>query len=780
MSASQNLDIDYSVYTPEELTYFLESLNSWQLEMFENIYQAQKNNIEELNYQITLNNESSSEECKPNSIETSRLSQFLQSFEREKEQRTHMLRSVLKQVTDSSHGMERAYTQHTGLHSEVIETINKLRTVIENIGGEINQKDETIDKLSTLAGTNSIGIRLPPKLLNVLLEPWQCQVVNGAFGVNHDDDYHKNTCISWLPALRSLGLSALKWDPDIHNETVLIEFREMPHLEALILNMILKLPDWKHSIVCGPKNVEMIRSFNIEGLNILEWKNNVTRVSEYSEMLRRNRNFWRMFTGNRILLYQEDAWLFNTKGVIPALEYEYCGAPWPISFKLSPNGVGNGGLSIRCPKSMIECCGTRADQFPDWIATPNIRSHWPRKENGNWIVPEDVHFCNVKAKFLNIAPFEVARHFALDSYWTTDDYSGGHKWWQSKRGRTNYFTQIRVLDDYWLQSKYDHRCGWFCAIKQLFENSWLSFTMQGPKSKSEIKMITAIDCYEFHYPINEPWIGVLHAPYLSKDTFKYNPLLKAQCFNGGNHPMSSEAFGESLGLCKMLIVMCVDEVAHVEKWLEETWGFSPPVDVWTHPIADELTNPAVKQEKNKEYYKSDTISEWPIVQLGRQDRIFSEVYTLKTSRERQWINHLAEEKTIDMVEEEAERRELEILGKVEILSLTNDEFDIKLQESIMLIPLWAATANNSVLEIMSMNVPAFISRLPSTEFVLGAEYPMFYTDPKEIESVIDDNEKLAKLMNETRIYLQNMDKSKFTLDNFVESVAKTILRLDNE
>jgi hypothetical protein len=768
VNSPPSMDASLNPSDAKEITSLLETLNEWQLDKFANIFRKQQERIKDLERKAS----GAGGGAKPNNWETSRLSQFFQTFEKEKDETRKSIERVAKLVFDNSRGMERAYSQQASIQNDVISGLKTLRDSVLGAVGGYNSKDLVIEKLSSVLGAGAIGAKLSPALLNVLLEPWQCQVMNGILGVQLSANHHIDICNAWLPTLRKLQLNALEWDPEKHNETVLVEFRPMPHLEALILNMMLKFPNWKHTVVCGPLNAEMVRDFNVVGLNVIEWPQNITRVSEYSDLLRKNRAFWRQFTGERIILYQEDTWMFNTRWIEAALPYEYCGAPWPLSFGLAPNGVGNGGLSIRSPKAMEKNCGRRADPFPDWISNANVRSRWPRKPNGSWIVPEDIHFCNIKAKQLNIAPFDVARHFALDSYWTTDEYSGGHKWWHCGKGRTNYFHQIRVIDSYWLQSKHDHRCGWFRAIQHLFQMPWLGFTMYGPKVKDEVKMITAIDCYEFHETILEPWIGVLHAPFLASEFFNMNPMLKAQCFNGGNHPMSSKHFGESLALCKRLVVMNADEISHVETWLKKTWGMCPPIDVWTHPIALDVDDGDVKDE-----YSAESIKDWPIVQLGRQDRIFSEVYTLNTKRRRQWINRLADDSTMEMVKQEAEERGLEIRGEVEILSLNNEEFDKTLLQSVVLIPLWAATANNSVLEIMSLNVPAFVSRLAATEFVLGEDYPMLYSDPSEMEVVLDDQVALADLMTRTREYLKNMDKSRFSLESFAQDAAQTVLRL---
>lgn len=631
-------------------------------------------------------------------------------------------------------------------------------------GGEGNWRAASQHGPLWNAKTN--GVVVPSHVAELLFEPWQRNVVVGTMKHTHCHEMHRSLCTNWGAVLQTIEPDASCWDETEHFETVLVEYRALPHLEALILNMIIKLPDWKHTVVCGPDNVDLINGFAIRGLNIIKRNKNLADVFEYSEMLRLDRSFWRLFTGKRILLYQEDTWLFNTRHVYPVLEYEYVGAPWPFHLGLSPNGVGNGGFSIRCPQAMLRNLGRVDDPFPDWIADPNIRSHWPRDTKGRWTVPEDVHFCNRPSSSLRVAPFELSRHFALDSYWTTDDYSGGHKWWHSRKGRINYFPKIRLLDSYWLQSRGHHRCGWFQAMRAVVEADWVGMTMEGPKMCDELGLVTAIDCCTFDHPILTPWIGVLHAPYVAPEVAAYNSLLPLQSFNGEGHPMSKPKFGESLAMCRRLVVMSPHEVIPVRDWLIEVWGACPPIDVWTHPI---LFDSFEKQTQH------DPTMNWPVVQLGRQDRILSEVYTLATKRRRIWVNKMDGGAIHAVALAEARTRKRNVRGTVDMVAVPNDEYDQLLRHSVVIIPLWAATANNSVLEVLALGVPAFVSRLPATEDALGRDYPMLYSHPSEIEAVIDDTVALRSLMRKTRQYIDALDKTKFGMELFVRTVATTIV-----
>ena len=82
------------------------------------------------------------------------------------------------------------------------------------------------------------------------------------FKYEHLKDKKSQHRFNCYKALRVLKNIKIKEFGDITNqkETFLIEFRPLPHLEFLVRNTILKLPDWNHSIVCGNLNYEFIKN----------------------------------------------------------------------------------------------------------------------------------------------------------------------------------------------------------------------------------------------------------------------------------------------------------------------------------------------------------------------------------------------------------------------------------------------------------------------------------------------------------------------------------------
>ena len=114
-------------------------------------------------------------------------------------------------------------------------------------------------------------------------------------------------------------------------------------------------------------------------------------------------------------------------------------------------------------------------------------------------------------------------------------------------------------------------------------------------------------------------------------------------------------------------------------------------------------------------------------------------------------------------------------NSVKITRLENhNDFDNILQNNIVIIPLFGASANNSILEIIEMNIPAFVSRLPATEEYLGKDYPLFFNNNTEIENIINNEELLILKLKEGNKYLFNLNKTKFSYDYFNRELYKFI------
>ena len=171
--------------------------------------------------------------------------------------------------------------------------------------------------------------------------------------------------------------------------------------------------------------------------------------------------------------------------------------------------------------------------------------------------------------------------------------------------------------------------------------------------------------------------------------------------------------------------------------------------------------------KNKDNYK--------IIQLGLQYRKVSEIYRIKSDCEKLWLCGTKDYNNCMQIL----KRELNYMNISDTTNTvkkyrtkTVDEYDNLLRNNIVIIPLWAASANNSVLECFVQNIPAFVSRLSATEEYLGKGYPMFYNDLNEIETIINNRELLHQKYTETYNYLVNRDKSDIHLEHFNSELLK--------
>lgn len=112
--------------------------------------------------------------------------------------------------------------------------------------------------------------------------------------------------------------------------------------------------------------------------------------ADYNRLLT-DPNFWKHFIWyDKVLIFQHDSGILKDN-INDFLEYDYVGSPWAFQ----PSG-GNGGLSLRDPKVMMDIC-TLLPYSPSY---------------GN----EDIYFCNYmnEHKFGRLAPREVCKKFAME------------------------------------------------------------------------------------------------------------------------------------------------------------------------------------------------------------------------------------------------------------------------------------------------------------------------------------------------------------------------------
>jgi hypothetical protein len=224
-------------------------------------------------------------------------------------------------------------------------------------------------------------------------------------------------------------------------EAVLIEYRILPHLQFLIKNMILQLGyEWSHTVVCGTLNymyMKQLCNTISPNINVIVTPYQNLNQTTYSFLLA-STQFWNMFYGNKILIYQEDSIIFK-KNINQFLKYDYVGAPWSNNQNDTKNLVGNGGFSLRTKDVMLKTINT----LNIASVNPNSSTLTYMKNCKMKICPEDVYFCKTieDYKLGNIPNSAIASEFSSECVLNYNSL-GGHNFWLCDNNWINRILKI--------------------------------------------------------------------------------------------------------------------------------------------------------------------------------------------------------------------------------------------------------------------------------------------------------------------------------------------------
>ena len=262
----------------------------------------------------------------------------------------------------------------------------------------------------------------------------------------------------------------------------------------------------------------------------------------------------------------------------------------------------------------------------------------------------------------------------------------------------------------------NHRSGWSYVLDQLAplhndEGGFFdSFVERNFSWKKDIEIYT------------EDWIGVLHNPPFTPDWFfGFNSLEKI---------IAKEQFQKSLEKCKGLFTLSTDLAEYVQ---QETGVTTVPL---IHPteIPAKIFN-FEKFLKNQDK-KIFLIGYWlrNMLSLFRLPLNSSSGYRkmrlLPYAGESPiaTINYfLAKQKEIYGKEIPAEHND----NTYDLNRLSNEDYDNLFIDNIMFLDLYAASANNGVIEAIARATPTLINKLPATLEYFGKDYPLFYDSLEE-------------------------------------------------
>jgi len=188
---------------------------------------------------------------------------------------------------------------------------------------------------------------------------------------------------------------------------------------------------------------------------------------------------------------------------------------------------------------------------------------------------------------------------------------------------------------------------------------------------------------------------------------------------------------------------------------------------------DWLKHPIIFPNLLFDYQKYLNNSEKKIIQLGQQLRKNTTIYNLKNNNfKKYWFvgnpcNH--NEKIIEDEMTYLKIKNLDMKSVKIYYTKTYEEYDQYLQESIILINMYDAAANNAVIECIVRNTPIIINKLPGVIDYLGNDYPLYFNKESEINDLLT-NEKI-KAAHE---YLKNLNKDDLKIESFVKKFIEIL------
>lgn len=549
-----------------------------------------------------------------------------------------------------------------------------------------------------------------------------------------------NICLKNIPIINLINLPKIY--KDRYYETVFIEFRILLHIEYIIKNTILKLPNWSHTIICGNINYDYIKKITkkIDTINIIKLDINNLTQNEYNNLLY-EKTFWENFKGKKLLIYQQDSFLFHTTNINNFLKYDYIGAPWPKHQDDNKNLVGNGGFSIRTKDKMLEVINLSKDivlgeSTKEYMINTNLDR-----------CPEDVYFSKTLIDYNLglVSNRETALLFSQELEKSVNPI-GGHQFYLAGENLKVQLNTFMLLDDNYYKNV-DHRGGWKNVINYLFKKQVIN-------KSGNILLLDNTEKYflwEQKQSINVSWYGMIHMTVKCSDEFK-NTLDINKLINNSN-------FIKSLPYCNGLIVFS----KVVEKYLKQI-NFLKKIRIKCiyHPIVSDII------EFNLiNYFKE----EYSLVLLGQQLRNISDIYKInnKIIKNKIWLSGIKDENEFKLRYNKLMKDDL-----INKYTENFEEYDNIIKNEINLIPLYDASANNSILEIIQSCTPAFVTRLEATEEYLGKDYPMFYVNTDEINFILNNHVLFVNKIIKTYFYLKNLNKDKIQIEYFTSEVLKFI------
>ncbi len=567
-------------------------------------------------------------------------------------------------------------------------------------------------------------------------------------------------CFRYLNYIRKILL------PEIHvdqkYEAVLIEYRKFPHLEFLIRNAIIKLGSgWSYSVICGLNNYDfMIKLCHSISPNVKVIKTNYHDLNQstYSEFLA-SVDFWNLFKGEKILIYQEDSCIFG-RNIEDFIEWDYIGAPWPKNQNDNEKSVGNGGFSLRTRQIMIDVINKIS--IHDTIYNKSTTEYMFNSRMR--VGPEDVYFSLNMLRYGigKVADWDSAFQFSSESIYNKDSF-GGHNFWLCNP-QWKELLYRKVIPQFcpitYDKQMLEHRGGWKSVIEILQKNDFFN------NRYSEYIFIDILELkflWEKNYRCDRKWAGVIHC---TQSTPYYLNIVNIR------YLFKNQNFIRSLDNC-LFIVSLSDYVKQFMDAEFKKLGKKIDIIVMKHPVVfdDDHENNKIPKFDIQKYIDNENKH---IIQVGQQLRKMTSIYRLKLDDQfkKLWLTGTKNmEKCEGLLKQEIKFFNIQDLNMNEVemkYTDTYEEYDELLSKNIVFIDLFDAAANNTIIECIVRNTPIIVNKLPAVIEYLTEDYPLLFDHLNQVNDLLSINN-----IRKGYEFLKKMDKSELKMEYFKNRIITT-------
>ena len=273
-------------------------------------------------------------------------------------------------------------------------------------------------------------------------------------------------------------------------------------------------------------------------------------------------------------------------------------------------------------------------------------------------------------------------------------------------------------------------------------------------------MIERYFIWNKNYRCLNKWTGIIHC---TQSTPEYLNIVNIK------YLFENKNFIESLKTCICIISLSNYVADYLKQELLKINSFVNVV-VLKHPVDEN----GIKLFDFNKFMANDNKQ---LIQIGQQLRKMTSIYLADCpiNYNKIWLTGTKNfDKCKNLLNKEIQYLKIQKtkinLDSVEMKYIEVQEFDNLLVDNIVIVDLFDASANNTILECIIRNTPIIINKLPAVVEYLGEDYPLYFKDLQEVHSILLNYD----ILEQAHEYLKNLSKEEFKIKYFIKKLINIV------